>query len=223
MARVNINILGISELKWTGMGEFNSDDHYIYYCGQESLRRNEVAIMVNKRVWNVVLGCNLKNNRMISVRFQGKPVNITVIQAYAPTSNAEEAKVEETEVEQFYEDLKDLLELTPKKGCPFRHRGLECKSRKSRDTWSNRQIWPWSTEWSRAKTNRVLSRERTGHSIHPLPTTQEKTLYMDITRWSTPKSDWLYYLQLKMEKLYKNKTGSWLQLGSWAPYCKIQG
>ena len=112
MARVNINILGISELKWTGMGEFNSDDHYIYYCGQESLRRNGVAIMVNKRVQNSVLGCNLKNDRMISVHFQ--PFSITVIQAYAPTSNAEEA-----EVKQFYEDLQDLLELTPPKKMSF--------------------------------------------------------------------------------------------------------
>ena len=109
MARVNIDILGISEPKWTGMGEFNSDDHYIYYCRQESLRRNGVAIMVNKRVRNAVLGCSLKNDRMISVRFQGKPFNITVIQVYAPTSNAEEA-----EVERFYEDLQDLLELTLK-------------------------------------------------------------------------------------------------------------
>ena len=109
MARVNVDILGISELKWTGKGEFNSDDHYIYYCGQESLRRNGVAITVNKRVWNAVLGCNLKNDRMISVRFQGKPFNITVIQAYAPTRNTEEA-----EVEWFYEDLQDFLELTPK-------------------------------------------------------------------------------------------------------------
>ena len=110
MARVNVDILGISELKWTGIGEFNSDDHFIYYCGQESLRRNVEAIMVNKRVQNAVLACNLKNDRMISVRFQGKPFNITVIQVYAPTSNAEEA-----EVERFYEDLKDLLKLTPKK------------------------------------------------------------------------------------------------------------
>ena len=107
MARVNIHILGISELKWTGMGEFNSDDHYIYYCGQESLRRNGLAITVNKRVQNAVLGCSLKNNRVISVRFQGKPFAITVIQVYAPTSNAEEA-----EVEWFYEGLQDLLELT---------------------------------------------------------------------------------------------------------------
>ena len=114
MARVNINIVGISELKWTGMGEFNSDDHYIYYCGQKSLRRNGVAIIVNKRVQNAVLGCNLKNNRIISVRCQGKPFNIMVIQVYAPTSNAEEA-----EVEWFYEDLQDLLELTPKKDVLF--------------------------------------------------------------------------------------------------------
>ena len=94
MARVNVDILGISKLKWTGMGEFNSDDHYIYYCGQESLRRNGVAIMVNKRVRNTLLGCNLKNDRMLSVHFQGKPFNITVIQDYDPTSNAEEAEVE---------------------------------------------------------------------------------------------------------------------------------
>ena len=107
MARVNIDILGISKLKWTGMGEFNSDDHSIYYCGQESLRRNGVAIIVNKRVQNAVLGCNLKNERMISVHFQGKPFNITVIQVYVLTSNAEEA-----EVEWFCEDLQDLLELT---------------------------------------------------------------------------------------------------------------
>ena len=107
---MNIDILGISEIKWTGMGEFNSDDHYIYYCGQESLRRNGVAIMVNKRVRNAVLGYNLKNDRMIYVHFQGKPFNITVIQVYAPTRNAEEA-----EVERFSEDPQDLLELTPKK------------------------------------------------------------------------------------------------------------
>ena len=100
MPRVNVDILGISELKWTGVGEFNSDDHYIYYCGQESLGRNGVAIMVNKTVRNAVLGCKLKNDRMISVRFQGKPFSITVIQVYAPTSKAEEA-----EIEWFYEDL----------------------------------------------------------------------------------------------------------------------
>ena len=114
MERVNVNILGISELKWTGMGEYNSDDHYIYYCGQESLRRNGVAIIVNKIIQNALLGCNLKNDRMISVRLQGKPFNITVIQVYAPISNAEEA-----EVEWFYEDLQDLLELIPPKDILF--------------------------------------------------------------------------------------------------------
>ena len=115
MARVKVDILGIRELKWTGMGEFNSDDHiYYYYYRQESLRRNGVAIMVNKRVQNAVLGCNLKNDRMISVHFQGKLFSVTIIQAYALTNNAEEA-----EVERFYEDLQDLLELTPKKDVLF--------------------------------------------------------------------------------------------------------
>ena len=141
MVRVNIHILGISKLKWMGMGEFNSDDNYIYYRGQEYLRRNGVALIVNRRVQNTVLGCNLKNHRMISVCFQGKPFNITAIQVYASTSNTEKA-----EFEQFYEDLQDIIELAPQKRCPFHYRELECKSRKSRDTWSNRQIWPWSTK-----------------------------------------------------------------------------
>ena len=114
MGRVNTDILGISKLKWTGMGEFNSDDHYIYYFGQESLRRNEVAIIVNKRVQTAVVGCSLKNERMISVHFQGKPFNIIVIQVYVPNSKAEEA-----EVEQLYEDLQDLLELTHQKDVLF--------------------------------------------------------------------------------------------------------
>ena len=136
-ARVNIDILGISELKWTGTGEFNSDDHYIYYCGQESLRRNGVAIMVNKSpkcsTW---MQSQKQQNDLCSfprktIQYHGDP---------SPTSNAEE-----TEVERFYEDLQDLLELTQNR-CPFHYRGLECKSRKSRNTWSNRQIWPWNTE-----------------------------------------------------------------------------
>ena len=113
---------------------------------------------------------------------------------------------------------------TPKR-CPFQYRGLECKNRKSRNTWGKRQIRPWNTEWSRAKANRVLPREHTGHSKHSLPTTQEKTLHMGFTRWSTLKSDWLYSLQPKMEKLYivsKNKTRRWLWLRSWTPYCWIQ-
>ena len=109
---MKIDILGISKLKWTGMGEFNSDDHYIYYCGQESLQRNGVAYKVNKRVQNAILGCNLKKNRMISVCFQGKPFNITVIQVCVLTSDAEE-------IEQFYEELQDFLELTPPKDVFF--------------------------------------------------------------------------------------------------------
>ena len=131
--------------------------------------------MVNKRVWNAVLGCNLKNYWMIYIRFQIKPFNIMLIQAYAPSSNAEES-----EVEWFCDDLTRPSRTNTCKRRPFHYRGLECKSRKSRDTWRNRQIWPWSTEWSRAKANRVLPRERTGHNKHPLPTTQEKTLHMDI-------------------------------------------
>ena len=114
MTRVNFIILGISELKWTGMGEFNSEDHYIYYCGKEALRRNEAVLIANKTVWNAVLECNLKNNRMISVHFQPKPFSIIVIQVHAPTTNAKEA-----EVEWFYDDLQDLLELTPKKNVLF--------------------------------------------------------------------------------------------------------
>ena len=133
MARVNIDILGISELKFTGRGEFNSGN---YYCGQESLRRNEVALIVNKRVWNAVLGCNLKNDRMISVRFRGKPFTITEIHVYAPTSNAQE-----TEVEQFYEDLQDLLELIPSKDLLFIIEDWNAKVG-SQELPGNRQIWP---------------------------------------------------------------------------------
>ena len=156
--------------------------------------------------------------RIISVHFQGKPFNITEIKVYVLTSNAEEV-----EVKWFSEDLQTSRTNTPKR-CPFHYRGLECKSRKSRNTWSNRQIWPWNVAWSRAKTNRVLPRECTGHNKHPLPIKQEKTLRMDITRWSTSKSDWLYSLQPKMEKLYtvsKNKTRNWLWLRSWNPCCQI--
>ena len=154
-----------------------------YYCGQESLRRNGVAIMVNKRVRNAVLGCNLKNDRMISVRLQGKPFNITVIQVYAPTSNAEE-----TEVERFYEDLQDLLELTPKKDVLFIIGEWNAKV-ESQETPGVTGKFGLGMRNEAGETNRVLPRKCTGHSKHPLPTTQEKTLHMDITRWSTPKSD----------------------------------
>ena len=135
--------------------------------------------------------------------FKGKPFYVKVIQVYAPTSNTEKWSWMV-----LWRPTRPFRTNTHKR-CPFHYMGLKCKSRKSRNTWSNRQIWPWSTEWSRAKANKVLPRECTGHSKHPLPITQEKTLHMDITRWSTPKSDWLYSLQPKMEKLYtvsKNKT-----------------
>ena len=151
---------------------------------------------------------------MISIHFQAKPFNITVFQVYVPNINTEEA-----EVDWFYEDILDLLELTWERDFLF------IKSRKSRDTKSNKQVWPWSTKWNRAKTDRVLPRDHGGHSKQSFPATQEMSLHMDITRCLIPKSDWLYSFQPKMEKLYtvsKNKTGSWLWLGSWTPYCKIQ-
>ena len=166
-----------------GKGEFNSDDHYIYYCGQESLRRNGVAIMINKRVQNAVLGCNLKNYRMISVRLQGKPFNITVIQVYAPTSNTEEA-----EVEQFYEDLQHLSKLTPKKDVLF-------------------IIGDWNAKVGSQETPGVAGkfdlgiRNEAGQRLiefcqenalvitNTLFQQYKRRLHMDITRWSTPKSD----------------------------------
>ena len=138
---MNINSLGISELKWAGKGEFNSDDPCMYYCGQKSFKKNGVVIIVNKRIQNAVLGCNLKKDRMISIHIQGKPFNTTVIQVYAPTSNAEEA-----EVEQFYEDLQGLLKLTPQKDVLFITGDWNAKVGSQETTWSNRQIWPWSTE-----------------------------------------------------------------------------
>ena len=205
MARVNVDILEISELKCTGMGEFNSDDHYIYFCGQESLRRNGVAIIVNNRVRNAGLGCNLKNDRMISVRFQGKPFNIMVIQVYALTSNAEEA-----EPEWFYEDLQDLLELTPPKNALFIIGDWNAKV-ESQEIPGITGKFGLGVQNEAGQSLIELPRERTSHGKHPLSTTQEKTLHMDITKWSTLKSDWLYSLQPKMEKLYtvsKNKTRS---------------
>ena len=184
MARVNVDILGISELKWTGMGEFNSDDHYIYYCRHESLRRNGVAIMVNKRVRNAVLECSLKNDRMISARLQGKPFNITVIQVYAPNRNAEEA-----EVERFYEDQQDLLELTPKKNVLYIIGDWNAKVGSQETPGVTGKFGLGMQNEAGQRLIRVLPGKCTGHSKHRLPTTQEKTLHVDITRWSTPKSD----------------------------------
>ena len=137
---MNLDILGISKLKRTRMSEFNIHDHYINYCRQESLRRNGVAIMVNKRVQNAVLGCNLKNDRMISVRFQGKPFNFTVI--HMPQS----VTLKKLMLNGSMKTYKMFQNYHPPKRCPFNSRELECKSRKSRNTWSNRQIFPWNEE-----------------------------------------------------------------------------
>ena len=165
------------------MGEFNSDDHYIYYCGQESLSRNGVATRVKKRVQNAVLGYNLKNDRMISVCLQGKPFNITVIQLYAPTSNTEEA-----EVERFYEDLQDLLELTPQKDALFIIVDWNAKVG-SQETPGVTGRFGLGMQNEAGQRLKEFCQKFTGHSKHPLPTTQEKTLHKDVTRWSTPKSD----------------------------------
>ena len=179
--------------------------------------------MVNKRVWNAVLGCNLKNNRMISVHFQGKPFNITVIQDDAPTRK----RWRSWSWTVLWRLTKISRNNTPpqKKKFLFIIGDWNAKVGSQETPGVTGKFGLGIRNWSRAKANRVLPRERTGHSKHPLPTTQEKTLHMDITRWSTLKSDWFYSLQPKMEKLYtvsKNKTGSWLWLRSWTPYCQIQ-
>ena len=183
MARVNIDILGISELTWTGMGEFNSDDYCIYYCGQESLRRNGVAIIVNQRVRNAVLGCNLKNDRIISIRFQGKPFNITVIQVYVPNSNAEEAKVE-----QFYEDVQDLLELTPPKAVLFIIGDWNAKVG-SQETTGVTGKFGLGVQNEAGQRLIEFGQENALIIENTLFQQREKTPNMDITRWSTLKSD----------------------------------
>ena len=219
MARMNINILGISELKWTGMGEFNSDDHCIYYCWQESLRRNRVALIVNKRVQNAVLGCNLKNDKMISVCLQGKPFNIIVIQFYAPTINAEEA-----EIDRFYDDFQDPLELTPNKDVLFIIGDWNAKVGSQEIPGGTgklgfgvkNEVGQRLTEFCQENALVIANTDFQQH---------KRTLHMDITRWSILRSYWLYSLQPKMEKLYtvnKNKTRSWLWLRLWTSYCKIQ-
>ena len=172
MARVNIDILGISELTWIRMGKFHSDDHYIYYCGQESLRRNGVALIVNKS-----LKCSTW------VYFQGKPFNTAKIQVHAPITNVKEA-----ELEQFNEDLQDLLELTPKNDVLFITGDWNAKA-------TSQEIPGVTGKFGLGVQNEAgqrltgLPREHTGDSKHLLPTTQEMTLHMDITRWSIPKSD----------------------------------
>ena len=183
MARVNIDILGISELKWTGMGEFNSDDHCTYFCGQESLRRNGVAIIVNKRVQSAVLGCSLKNDRMISVCFQGKPFIIIIIQVSASTTNAEEA-----EVERFYKDLQDLLELTPKKDVLFIIGDWSAKV-------GSQEIPGVTGKFDLEVQNEAGQRltefcqENALVIANTLFQQHKRRVHMDITRWSIPKSD----------------------------------
>ena len=175
MARVKVDIWGISKLTWTGMGEFNSDDHNIYYGGQESLRKNGVAIIVNKRVWNAGPGCNLKNGRMISVSFQGKPLNITVIQIYAPTNNAEEA-----EIGWFHEDLQDL-EITPQKDVPFITGDWNAKAR-SQETPGVKGKFGLRVQNEAGKRLIEFCQENALVIANTLPKTQEKTLHMDNTR-----------------------------------------
>ena len=168
MARVNINILGISELKWSGIGDFSSDDHYIYYCGQESLRRNGVALTVNKSL-NAVLECNFKNDRIICL-FPRQTIQYHNNPSLCPNQEC----WRNWNWTALWRPTRPSRTNTQKR-CPFHYKGLECKSRKSRDTESNRRIWPCSTKWSRSKGNRVLPRERTDHSKLSLPTTQEMT------------------------------------------------
>ena len=182
MARISINILGIGELKWTRMSEFNSHDHYIYYCGQESLRRNGVALIVNKRVPNAVFGCNLKNDRMISVHLQGKPFTITVTQVYAPTSNAEEV-----EVERIYEDLQDLLELTPKKDVLFIRGDWHAKEGSQEMTGVTGKFG-FGIQNEAGQRLTEFCQENALIIANTLFQQHMRRLYMEITRWSTPKS-----------------------------------
>ena len=178
MARVNIDILGISKLKWMGMGKFNSDYNYIYYCGQESLRRNGVLLVVNK---------SLKSSIWVQPQKQQNDLSSFPRQTTQHHSNPNLCPnhwYKNAEVDLFYEDLQDLLELTPKKDVLFIIGDWNAKAGSQEISQNNRQVWPWSTKWSRAKANRVLSREHTGHSKHSFPTIQEMTLHMDITRWS---------------------------------------
>ena len=183
MARVNINILGITELKWIGMGELNSDYHYIYYCGQESLRRNGVAIVIKKRVQNAVFGYNLKSDRMISICFQGKIFNITVIQVYAPKRNAEEV-----EFERFYEDIQDLPELTPKKDVLFITGDWNAKvgSQEIPGVMGKFGLGVWNEAGQRLI---EFCQENTLVIANTLFQQHKRRLHMDITRWSILKSD----------------------------------
>ena len=183
MTRININILRISELKWTEMSKFNSDDHYIYYCVKESHRRNVVAPIINKRALDSILGCNLKNDRMICL-FPRQTIQHHSNSSLCPNHQRSWSW------SVLWRPTRPLRANT-KKRCPIHHRWLECKSRKSSDNWRNRQVWPWGTKWSSAKSNRILMKECTGHSKYPCSTTQKITLHMETTKWSIQKSHWL--------------------------------
>ena len=188
MARMNTDIIEISELKWTGMSEFNSDDHCTYYCGKESLRRNGVGPIFNKRVQMQYLDSAVPK-AILKLIESSQFICKQITQHHSNPSLFPNTEPEEAEVEQFCEDLQDFLELTPKKDVLFIIGDSNAKSRKSRDAWSNRQVWPWSTKRSIAKTNRILSREYTSHCKHPFPITSETILHMDNTKWSILKSD----------------------------------
>ena len=175
--------LGISELKWMGLGEFNSEGHNNYYCGQESHRRNVVALTINKRVRNAVLGCNLKNGRVFLIHFQGKPFNITVTQVYAPTTGAKEG-----EVVQFCEDLQDFPELITRKDVLFIIRDWNAKVG-SQEILGITEKFGFGVQNEVGQRLTVLSREHAGYNKHAFPITQEMTLHMDITRWSITKSE----------------------------------
>ena len=201
MSRVNIDILGIIKLKWTGMGEFNSDDHCIYYCGQESLRRNGIALIVNKRVWKCSTWLQSQKWQNDLCLFPRQTIQYHSNPSLCPNHWC---RISWSWMVLWWPTRPSRT--NTQKRCPFHHRGLECKSRKSRDTWSKRQIWPWSTEWSRAKANRVFPRELTGHSKQPVPTTQEKTLHMDITRWVNTEIRLIIFFAVKDgEALYSQQ------------------
>ena len=199
------------------MGEFNSDDHYIYYCGQESLRRNGVDIIVNKSPKCSTWKQSKKHNDLCSFPRQ-------TIQYYSnPSLCPKQLGWRSWSWMILWRPIRLSRTNTPIR-CPLHYRGLECKSRKSRDTWRQGKFG-LRVQNKVGQRLRVLTRECSGHSKHPLPTTQEMTLHMDITRRSILKSDWLYSLQPKIEKLYtvsKNKTGTLLWLRAWTPYCQIQ-
>ena len=189
MVRINIGILAISELKWMGMGKLNSDDHCIYYCWQESHRRNGVALIINKSLTYSVWEQPQKRHDDL-VLFPRQAIQHHSNPSLCPWCQCQRRQSWSV----LWRPRRPPRPNTKKKICSIHHRGLKSKSRKSRDTENNRQVWPWRTKWSRAKANWILPRECTGHSKHPFSTTQETTSHMDITKWLIPKWNWLHPL-----------------------------